>query len=59
MTLRDIDDVKHWRDRGAEMRVLAMDMRDIEAREIMNRLAHDYDQLADRTQRRTDETILS
>jgi hypothetical protein len=47
-----VNDPKHWRDRAAEMRALAVEMTDAEARAMMLRLAHDYDSLADRKARR-------
>jgi hypothetical protein len=39
MTLQGIYDAKHWRDRAAEMRVLSADMKDLEARTLMLKLA--------------------
>jgi hypothetical protein len=44
----NINDPQHWRDRAAEMRALAETMKDAETIAIMNRLADDYDRLADR-----------
>jgi hypothetical protein len=44
----NINDPQHWRDRAAEMRALAETMNDAETIAIMNRLADDYDKLADR-----------
>ena len=44
----DIRDPKHWRDRAAEMRVLADTMKETDTIAIMHRLADDYDKLADR-----------
>jgi hypothetical protein len=52
MALQGLNDVKHWRDRAAEMRVLSTDMKDIEARTLMLKLANDYDKLADRAEER-------
>ena len=52
MTLQGLNDMKHWRDRAAEMRVLSADMRDFEARTLMLKLANDYDKLADRAEDR-------
>ena len=49
MTLRAIHDPKHWRNRAAEMRSLAMVIADDQTRDNMYRVADDYDQLADRT----------
>ena len=50
MTLQGLNDVKHWRDRAAEMRVLSCEMKDFEARTLMLKLANDYDKLADRAE---------
>jgi hypothetical protein len=44
MTLQGIYDAKHWRDRAAEMRVLSDEMKDFEARTLM--------QIADRAEDR-------
>jgi len=52
MTRQGLNDVKHWRDRAAEMRVLSCDMKDFEARTLMLKLANDYDKLADRAEDR-------
>jgi hypothetical protein len=52
MPLRDLNDSKHWRDRAAEMRVLAEEMRDADAACLMHDLANDYDKLADRAAER-------
>jgi hypothetical protein len=48
MPPRDIHDANHWRDRAAQMRVLAEGVTDLEKRQVMNRLADDYDKLAER-----------
>ena len=50
MTLRGLNDAKHWRDRAAEMRVLACEMKDPQAQLMMGSLANDYDELADRAE---------
>ena len=47
-----VDDPKHWYDRGAEIRVLADQMRNEEAKAMMLRLADDYDTLGDRAKDR-------
>jgi hypothetical protein len=52
MTLQNVNDAKHWRDRAAEMRVLSGEMKDFEARTLMLKLANDYDRLADRAEDR-------
>lgn len=53
MTQRGMNDSKHWRDRAAEMRILAEGHSDREAAAIMTRLANDYEKLADRAEMRT------
>ena len=52
MTLQGLNDAKHWRDRAAEMRVLACEMKDAQAQSMMGKLADDYDKLADRAEDR-------
>ena len=52
MTVRGINDAKHWRDRAAEMRVLAEEMTNRDAGRMMIKLAADYDKLADRAEAR-------
>ena len=47
VTLQGLNDVKHWRDRAAEKRVLSGQMKDFDAQTLMLKLANDYDKLAD------------
>ena len=47
-----MNDVNHWRDRAAEMRVLASTTNDIEAQAAMVRLADVYDELVHRAELR-------
>ncbi len=44
---------KHWRDRAEEARLLAEDMGDTVSREMMLRIATEYDQLAKRARERS------
>jgi hypothetical protein len=46
----NLNDAHHWRDRAAEMRAIADGYHSEEAAKIMNRLADDYDKLADRAE---------
>jgi hypothetical protein len=43
-----VNDPKHWRDRAAEMRILAKGAADLDTEAIMLKLADDYERLADR-----------
>jgi hypothetical protein len=43
-----VNDAQHWRERAAHMRALSLTIGDVEAQTIMQRLANDYDELADR-----------
>ena len=45
---RPIDDPKHWHDRATELRVMAAEMKNMEVRRTMFRLADGYDELGDR-----------
>jgi hypothetical protein len=47
----DIYDLRHWRSRAKEMRVLAEGMHDTETRRIMTRLADGWDKMADGAER--------
>jgi antirestriction protein len=46
-----IDDLRHWRDRAEEARLVAADMKDPDSKEAMLRIAKHYERLADRAQR--------
>ena len=48
-------DPAHWRERAAQMRLLASEMNDPEAGAVMLKLANDYDNLADRAANRVNE----
>ena len=49
-----INDPDHWRQRAAEVRALAADVNEEEARTVMLRRAADYDKLAARAAQRAD-----
>ena len=48
-------DPAHWRERAAQMRLLASEMNDPEAGVVMLKLANDYDNLADSAENRVKE----
>jgi hypothetical protein len=52
MSEQSINEPQHWRFRAEEMRTLAEDMKDLIAREMMLRIAADYDKLAKRAEER-------
>lgn len=43
-----INDPAHWRERAKQMRAMAEDVRETEAKEAMLRVAKEYDRLAER-----------
>jgi hypothetical protein len=47
-----INDPEHWRQRAAQMRALAEDVPDEQAKKTMLRIAKDYDLLAQRAEQR-------
>lgn len=49
-----IDDPEHWRSRAEEARTLADQMHDEVSRQMMRRIAEDYERLAKRAQERLD-----
>jgi hypothetical protein len=55
MPPRNTNDPKHWRERAAQMRALALTMKDPETIVLMNDLAVDYEKLADRAARKIEE----
>jgi hypothetical protein len=54
MPLDFVNDPRHWLDRAEEMRMLAEQMTEAEAKAIMLRLAADYELLAQRAAARAD-----
>jgi hypothetical protein len=48
-----INDPEHWRGRAEEMRRLAEDMKDAATKEMMLRIARDYETLAVRAEGRS------
>ena len=47
-----INDPEHWRQRAEQMRALAEDVQDDQAKKTMLRIAKDYDRLAVRAEQR-------
>jgi hypothetical protein len=50
-----LDDVQHWRDRAKESRVLAGQINDALAREMMLRVASNYERMAEQASGRQDQ----
>jgi len=59
MTCKDIDYVKRYRDRAREMRALSEIMTHPKTKASMLRLAHDYDDMADRVPKRPAHDVTS
>jgi hypothetical protein len=53
MPASSINDPGHWRARAEEMRRLAEDMKDAATKEMMLRIARDYENLAVRAEERS------
>lgn len=47
-----INDVAHWRDRADELRSVADDFKDEQAKQQLLRCADDYDRMAERAEKR-------
>jgi ABC-type phosphate/phosphonate transport system substrate-binding protein len=47
-----VNDPKHWRDRAEETRTLADQMSDETSKQMMLRIAADYERLAERAEQR-------
>jgi hypothetical protein len=52
---KHINNPKHWHYRAAQMRALAETMSDVDTKQIMLRLADDYDKLGDRVAKRAQD----
>ena len=53
MPASSINDPEHWRARAEEMRRLAEDLKDAATKEMMLRIARDYENLAVRAEERS------
>jgi hypothetical protein len=53
MPASSINDPEHWRARAEEMRRLAEDINDAATKEMMLRIARDYEKLAARAEERS------
>jgi hypothetical protein len=54
-----LDDPRHWRDKAEEARAKAEDMADAGARETMELVAEEYEELAHKAERQRRETEAS
>jgi hypothetical protein len=52
MPSRFVNDPEHWMQRAVQMRALVDDAKDTEAKEMMLRIATDYERLAERARDR-------
>ena len=57
MATNEIDDLEFWRFRAEEVRRIADDMKVVEAKAIMTRIAAHYERIADLVEQRLRERI--
>ena len=57
MATNEIDDLEFWRFRAEEVRSIADDMKMVEAKAIMTRIAADYERIAKLVEQRLRERI--
>ena len=57
MATNEIDDPEFWRFRAEEVRSIADDMKVVEAKAIMTRIAADYERIADLLEQRLRERL--
>ena len=57
MATNEIDDLEFWRFRAEEVRRIADDMKVVEAKAIMTRIAADYERIAKLVEQRLRERI--
>ena len=58
MATNEIDDLEFWRFRAEEVRSIADDMKVVEAKAIMTRIAADYERIAKLVEQRLRERIV-